>query len=82
MVSVGIAFLIIVCRAFENIVPNRRHVSDLEQRQQALEDEIANTLRYCSTDDLMIVDLKLRMLHLKNEVKRLRQQATLDRSLH
>ena len=63
-------------------MPNRRHVSDLEQRQQALEDEIANALRHRSTDDLMIVDLKLRMLHLKNEIKRLRQQAALDRRLH
>jgi len=35
--------------------------------KKALEDEIAKALLYCSADELMIVDLKRRMLHLRDE---------------
>jgi hypothetical protein len=35
-------------------VPKPDHISDLERRQQALEDEIAQTMSHCSTDDPMI----------------------------
>ena len=47
---------------FSNIVPKPDHIADLERRQQALEDEIEEAMLHCSTDDLMIVDLKRRKL--------------------
>lgn len=58
------------------------HISDLERRQQALENEIEKALHHCSADDLMIVDLKRRMLHLRDEIERLRYAMVRDRRLH
>lgn len=58
------------------------HIADLERRQKALEDEIAKALLHCSTDDLMVVDLKRRMLHLRDELEELRHKAVADRRLH
>lgn len=63
-------------------MPKSDHVANLERRQQSLEDEIAKALLHCSTDDPMIVDLKLRMLHLRDELERLRHVAIADRRLH
>ncbi|HVO92775.1 MAG TPA: DUF465 domain-containing protein [Terriglobales bacterium] len=48
------------------------HLAELKRRHKALEDEIADALKHCSTDDLMIGDLKRRKLHLKEEIERLR----------
>jgi hypothetical protein len=57
----------------------------LERRCKILEDEIAEALRHRSTDDLMIVDLKRRKLHVEEELAQLRDearaQARLSRSL-
>ena len=47
------------------------HLTDLKRRHKELEDEIADSLRHRSTDDLMIGDLKRRKLHLKEEIERL-----------
>jgi len=51
------------------------HISDLERRQQILEDEIAKALLHYPTDDPMVADLKRRMLYLKDELERLRHHA-------
>lgn len=63
-------------------MPKPDLISDLERRQQVLEDEIAKALLHSPTDDLMIVDLKLCMLHLRDELNELRWQAVWDRRLH
>jgi len=65
-----------------NIVTKPDHIADLERRHQALEDEIGKALLHCSTDDLMIVDLKRRLLHLRDELERLRHQAVGAGALH
>jgi len=51
-------------------MPKPDHVFDLERRFQAIEKEISETLLYCSSDDLMIADLKRRLLHLRDELQR------------
>jgi hypothetical protein len=58
------------------------HISDLERRQKSLEDEIAKALLHCPTDDPMIVDLRLRMLHLRDELERLRHKTVGYSRLH
>lgn len=63
-------------------MPKLDHIADLERRQKTLEDEIANALLHCSTDDLMFVDLKRRILNLRDELKRLRHQTVRERRLH
>ena len=51
------------------------HLSELEKRHQALEQEINEALSHPSTDDLQLVELKRRKLHVKDEIARLRQDA-------
>jgi hypothetical protein len=51
------------------------HLSELEKRHQALEQEINEALNHPSTDDLQLVELKRRKLHVKDEIARLRQDA-------
>jgi hypothetical protein len=63
-------------------VPKPDHIVHLEPRQQALDDNIAQALLHCSTDDLMVVDLKRRALHLRDELERLRHEAAADSRLH
>ena len=63
-------------------MPKPDHIADLERRQKNLEDEIAKALRHCSTDDLMFVDLKRRILHLRAELEKFRHKAVADRRLH
>jgi hypothetical protein len=58
------------------------HIADLERRQKSLEDEIAKALLHCPTDDPMIVDLRLRMLHLRDELERLRPKMAGIKHLH
>lgn len=58
------------------------HIADLERRRLSLEDEIANALLHCPTDDPMILDLKLRMLHLRDELERLRHKTAVNKHLH
>ncbi|MGO9634656.1 MAG: YdcH family protein [Steroidobacteraceae bacterium] len=48
----------------------RGHIADLERRHQALKEQIANALTRTSSDDLMIFDLKSRLLHLRDEIAR------------
>ena len=51
------------------------HLEELERRHQALEQEISEALAHPSTDDLKIVELKRRKLHVKDEISRLKQDA-------
>jgi hypothetical protein len=48
---------------------------ELEQQHKVLEDEIVEALRHSSIDDLVIVELKRRKLHVKEEIERLRHKA-------
>jgi hypothetical protein len=48
-------------------------LAELEQRHRALEDQINEMLAHPGTDDLKLVELKRRKLHLKDEIARLRQ---------
>jgi len=50
-------------------------MAELEQQHKAIEDEIVEALRHRSTDDLVIVDLKRRKLHVKEQIERLRDEA-------
>jgi len=52
------------------------HLAELEKRHQALEDEINDCLVHPATDDLMIVELKRRKLQVKDEIERLRKDAS------
>ncbi len=52
------------------------HIRELENRHQRLEDEISELMAHPSVDDLEIRKLKLEKLHLKEEIERLRKQAT------
>jgi len=58
------------------------HIVDLERRQKFLEDEIAKALLHCSTDDPMILDLKRRVLHLRDELEKLRRKAVVNKHLN
>ena len=48
------------------------HLSELERKHRALEDEIAEAMNHPSTDGLKIVELKRRKLLVKDEIERLR----------
>ncbi len=67
-------------------MPKPDHIADLERRHQTLKDEIAKALTHTSSDDLMIIDLKRRMLHLRDELEleleRLRHKAVRYGRLH
>jgi hypothetical protein len=69
-------------QGFCRLVPKPDFISDLERRQQALEDEIANALVYCSDGDPMVADLNSRMLHLKEELERFRHNTPTIIRLH
>ena len=53
------------------------HLAELERRHQALEQEITEALSHPSTDDLRIVELKRKKLHVKDAIARLMQDAVL-----
>lgn len=48
------------------------HLSELERKHRALEDEIAEAMTHPSTDDLKIAELKRKKLLVKDEIERLR----------
>jgi hypothetical protein len=48
------------------------HLSELERKHRALENEIADAMVHPSTDDLRIVELKRKKLLVKEEIERLR----------
>ena len=55
----------------------QQHLAELERKHQALEDELAEALAHPSTDDLKIAELKRRKLQVKDELARLRQDASI-----
>jgi hypothetical protein len=52
------------------------HLAELERRHRALEDEINEALTHPSADDLKVAELKRRKLQVKDEIARLRQDAS------
>ena len=52
------------------------HLAELEKRHQALEDELNDALAHPSIDDLRIAELKRRKLQVKDEIMRVRQEAS------
>jgi hypothetical protein len=48
------------------------HLSELERKHRALEDEIADAMTHPSTDDLKIAELKRKKLLVKDEIERIR----------
>jgi hypothetical protein len=52
------------------------HLAELEKRHQALEEELNEALAHPSIDDLQIAELKRRKLQVKDEIARLRQDAS------
>jgi hypothetical protein len=63
-------------------MPKPDHIADLEQRQQALEEELSKALLQYSTDDLLIADLKRRRLILQDELERLSRELAAGGRLH
>ena len=53
------------------------HLAELEKRHRALEEEINEALAHPATDDLRIAELKRRKLLVKDEIARLRQDASI-----
>lgn len=53
------------------------HLVELERRHKALEEELHEALTHPSTDDLRVAELKRRKLQLKDEIERLRQDASI-----
>jgi hypothetical protein len=49
------------------------HLAELEKRHEALEEQISEALTHPSTDDLQLLELKRKKLHVKDEITRLRQ---------
>jgi hypothetical protein len=49
------------------------HLAELEKRHEALEQQISEALTHPSTDDLALLELKRKKLHVKDEIVRLRQ---------
>ncbi len=52
------------------------HLAELERRHRALENEINEALAHPSADDLKLAEMKRRKLQLKDEIARLRQDAS------
>jgi hypothetical protein len=55
----------------------QQHLAELERKHQAPEDELAEAMAHPSTDDLKIAELKRRKLQVKDELARLRQDASI-----
>jgi hypothetical protein len=52
------------------------HLAELEKKHQALEQEISEAQMHPSSDNLLIAELKRRKLQVKDEIARLRQDAS------
>jgi hypothetical protein len=49
------------------------HLAELEKRHEALKLQISEALTHPSIDDLQLLELKRKKLHVKDEIARLRQ---------
>ena len=54
------------------------HLVELELRHKALESELAEAQQHLSVDDLKILEIKRRKLHLKDELERLRGEVSIS----
>jgi len=54
------------------------HLVELELRHKALESELAEAQQHLSIDDLKILEIKRRKLHLKDEIERLRGEVSIS----
>ena len=52
------------------------HLAELERKHQTLESELADALAHPSVDDMTIAELKRRKLQVKDEIARLKQDAS------
>ena len=52
------------------------HLAELEAQHRALEEEITEALEHPSSDDMKIAELKRRKLQVKDEIARLRYEAS------
>jgi hypothetical protein len=59
----------------ESIIMLQGDIVALEHRQQSLEHELFEASRRVALDDLMIADLKSRVLFIKEEIDQLRKQS-------
>jgi hypothetical protein len=66
----------------EELLAKPDYLSDLERRQKFLEDEISRAVPYCPGDELMIGDLKRRLLHLTHELDRFYHAGAARQYLH
>jgi hypothetical protein len=57
-------------------MPIESHLVELERKHRTLEAELNDALAHPSVDDLKIVELKRRKLHLKDEINRIKKAAT------
>jgi hypothetical protein len=55
------------------------HLTELERRHRALEDQISKALAHSSSDDLKIAELKRQKLQLKDEIERLQHDSLENR---
>jgi hypothetical protein len=55
----------------------KTHLAELERRHHALEETIGEALTHKSSEDLEIMKLKRRKLHLKDEIERLQHKHSL-----
>ncbi|GGE38764.1 hypothetical protein GCM10007276_15090 [Agaricicola taiwanensis] len=47
------------------------HLAELKRKHLALKQEIENELRHANANDMRVVELKRRKLHIKDEITRL-----------
>jgi hypothetical protein len=52
------------------------HLVELERKHRILENELHEALVHLSTDDMRIVELKRKKLMVKDEIERLKQNAS------
>jgi hypothetical protein len=52
------------------------HLQTLEKKHGALEDEIAEALAHPSMSDIVLIDLKRKKLHIKEEIERIKRDKT------
>ena len=58
------------------------HLAELERRHQAIAKEIEMETLDPASDDLKIVELKRKKLHIKDEIQKLRESPRPSPSLH
>ena len=54
------------------------NLAELRRRHKALDRDIADAIKYYSTDDLIIRELKRRKLYLKDEIERVGLMSNYD----